>query len=217
MDHPCGKRMTAMISRWLPRLEGWGEIHVDAEVRQKLLQMSATTINRLLAPERVKRSLRGRSHTRPGSLLKHQIPLRTFAQWDEQRPGFVEVDLVGHEGGNARGEFGYTPTATDVPTGWTELQAVRNKAQKWTLEALQTVRRRLPFPLLGLDPGNGSEFINAHLKAYCETNHITIKSRCFVSDHWLFAASFDRVGCFAWRSEQPCPFGGLLGCVWGRR
>ncbi len=146
---------------------------MEAEPRQKLLQISAATIDRLLAPERAQRAFKGRCLTKPGSLLKSQIPIRTFAQWDEQRPGFVEVDRVGHEGGNARGEFCFTLTLTDVHTGWTEGQAMKNKAQKWTVEALAQRRGQLPFPLLELDSDNGSEFINAHLKAYCEANEIT--------------------------------------------
>lgn len=173
MDHPCGKRMVAMIPLWLPRLEPCGEIQLGTELCQKLHRISAATIDRLLAPERAKRAFRRRSHTQPDRLLKSQIPIRTFAQWNEQRPGFAEVDLVGHEGGNASGEFCYTLTLTDVYTGWTEVRAIKNKAQRWTLEALQKVRQQLPFPLLGLDSDNGSEFINAHLKTYCEANQIT--------------------------------------------
>lgn len=91
------------------------------------------------------------SHTKPGSLLKSQIPVRTFAERDQDRPGFVEIDLVGHEGGDARGEFAYSLCVTDVASGWTEARIVRNRARRWTFEALLDVRRQLPFPLLGID------------------------------------------------------------------
>ena len=108
----------------------------------------------------------------PGSLLKSQIPVRTWAQWDENEVGFVEIDLVGHEGGNATGEHAYTLTVTDVLTGWTINRSVKNKAAIWVLEALEYVIARFPFPIKGIDSDNGSEFINAHF-AYCEAHKIT--------------------------------------------
>ncbi|MGH9342059.1 MAG: integrase catalytic domain-containing protein, partial [Acidobacteriota bacterium] len=94
-------------------------------------------------------------------------------QWDEASPGFVEVDLVAHEGGNSRGDYAQTLDLTDVCSGWTELAAVKNKAQVWVFEALEQIRSRLPFPLLGLDSDNGGEFINHHLYRYCEKEGIT--------------------------------------------
>jgi hypothetical protein len=118
-------------------------------------------------------SLKGRSGTKPGGLLKHQIPIRTFADWDEDRPGFTEIDLVGHEGGNPRGEFAQTLTVTDIATGWTENEAVRNKAQVRVFAAITNLRGRLPFPLLGLDSDNGAEFINNELLRYCTEQKIT--------------------------------------------
>jgi hypothetical protein len=107
---------------------------------------------------------RGRSHTRPGSLLKHQIPIRTFGDWDEQKPGFAELDLVGHEGRVAGGDFAFTLNLTNVHTGWTEPRDIINKAQKWTMKTIQEIELLLPFELLGID--NGSEFLNAHLISY---------------------------------------------------
>jgi hypothetical protein len=106
-------------------------------------------------------------------LLKHQIPVRTFSEWDEQRPGFVEIDLVGHEGGDPNGDYAQTLDMTDICTGWTETQAVRNKARVWVFEALKEIRKRLPFRLLGIDSDNGGEFINGHLVDYCENEKIT--------------------------------------------
>jgi len=104
--------------------------------------------------------LRGRAGTKPGTLLKKQIPIRTFAEWDEQRPGFVEIDLVAHDGGLAAGDYCQTLDLTDIATTWTETLAVRNKAQAWVFAALKEMRQKLPFSLLGIDSDNGSEFIN---------------------------------------------------------
>src|SRR6266850_2294600 len=103
LDCICGKRLAAIIKEVVPRLESFNELKCDRQTSNKLLSISASTIDRLLAPERRKYQLRGRSRTKPGTLLKHQIPLRTFSEWNEQTPGFVEIDLVGHDGGVAAG------------------------------------------------------------------------------------------------------------------
>src|SRR3989337_1244709 len=116
---------------------------------------------------------RSKSRTKPGTLLKHKIPIKTFSEWDEQRPGFVEIDLVGHDGGDISGDYIQTLDVTDVCTGWTETRAVRNKAQVWVFEALKQVRECLPFKLLGIDSDNGSEFINDQLYRYCLKEGIT--------------------------------------------
>ncbi len=116
---------------------------------------------------------RGRSHTKTGSLLKSQIPVRTWADWDDAVPGFVEIDLVGHDGGNSSGEFCFTLTVTDIATGWTINRSVPNKAQRWVFAALEHVVASLPFPVLGIDSDNGSEFINAHLLNWCIEQKIT--------------------------------------------
>ena len=168
LSFPCGKRLVSQMSEMLRVLERCGELRVTAEIRAQLESMSASTADRLLGPERRKMQLKGRQGTKPGYLLRHQIPIRTFADWDDARPGFTEMDLVSHEGGDASGDFCYTLTLTDVATGWTECRAVRNRAQRWTFEALKHLRKRLPFPLLGVDSDNGSEFINHHLLGYCE-------------------------------------------------
>jgi hypothetical protein len=173
LDYICGKRLVGALAETIEALERHGELKLSEQLRRKLLSVSAATIDRLLASERKKLQLKGRSSTKPGSLLRQQIPIRTFADWDEARPGFVEMDLVAHEGGDASGDFAYTLDLTDVSTGWTELAAVKNRAQVWVFEALQEVCRRLPFRLLGLDSDNGSEFINHHLKSYCEQEEIT--------------------------------------------
>ncbi len=126
-----------------------------------------------LAPERRIHAVRGRSHTKLGSLLESPIPIRTWADWDDAQPGFVEIDLVGHEGGNAVGEHAYTLTVTDIATGWTENRTVRNKARRWVIAALGEIAQIMPFPILGVDSDNGSESINHHLLEWCERRKIT--------------------------------------------
>lgn len=173
MDYICGKRLQPMLPELLPVLERYNEFSCDRETRVKLLRISAASIDRLLKSERRKYELRGRSGTKPGTLLKKQIPIRTFAEWDEQRPGFVELDLVGHDGGTAAGDYCQTLDLTDIATTWTETRAVRNKAQAWVVAALKKLRKNLPFPLLGIDTDNGSEFINQYLADYCKEEKLS--------------------------------------------
>ena len=170
---PAGKRLAPMLSELVAVLRRFGELVIDDDTAALLAGMSAATIDRRLAPERRKHQLKGRSHTKPGSLLKSQIPIRTWADWDDARPGFVEIDLVGHDGGNAAGEYAFTLTVTDIATGWTENRSVRNKARKWVLAALDDIAKTMPFPILGVDSDNGSEFINHHLLTWCEQRQIT--------------------------------------------
>ena len=173
MDCMCGKRLVGVLGELIPVLEEHGEIELDTRTKQKLLRISASTIDRALAPERKRLLNRTRSRTKPGTLLKHKIPIKTFSQWDDQRPGFVEIDLVGHDGGNISGDYIQTLDVTDVCTGWTETQAVKNKAQVWVFAALKQIRKCLPFKLLGIDSDNGSEFINDQLYRYCLKEEIT--------------------------------------------
>ncbi|GAC1478363.1 MAG: DDE-type integrase/transposase/recombinase [Pseudarthrobacter sp.] len=170
---PAGKLLAPMLPTLVPLLRRDGELDITDAQAQLLMAMSAATIDRKLAPERARLTIRGRSHTKPGSLLKSQIPIRTWAEWDDAVPGFVEIDLVGHEGGNASGEFCFTLTVTDISTGWTVNRSVRNKAAKWVFEALEHVIAVFPFPILGIDSDNGSEFINEHLLKYCTEHQIT--------------------------------------------
>lgn len=172
-DYLCGKRLAPFISITLPVLERFGEIKPDEQMRAKLMEASPATIDRLLRKDRKKLTLKSKARTKPGTLLKHQIPIRTFSDWDDLRPGFTEVDLVGHDGGDTGGEYAQTLHLTDVCTSWCEMQAVKNKARIWVFEALKDIRGRLPFPLLGLDSDNGSEFINDHLLNYCRDNKIS--------------------------------------------
>ena len=171
--HLCGKRLQPFLPDMVKALERHGELKLAPETRSRLLQMSASTIDRRLKRARSKLAYRGRSTTKPGTLLKNVIPIRTFADWDEQRPGFVEMDLVAHCGASATGEFLHTLNVVDIDTRWTEPIALPNKGQKATFEGIQTMRRRLPFPLLGIDSDSGGEFINYHLYNYCQDEKIT--------------------------------------------
>lgn len=173
MDYICGKRLHAALPELVPVLERHNELRCARVTKEKLLRISAATIDRLLQTERRKHQLRSKARTKPGTLLKHQIPIRTFAEWDEQQPGFGEIDLVGHDGGVAAGDYCQTLDLVDVATTWTETRAVRNKAQARVFAALQKVRKDLPFALLGLDSDNGSEFINDELLRYCRQEKIT--------------------------------------------
>ena len=173
LDYICGKRLVAIMPEVIRRLEYFGELKIEPAVRAKLLRISAASIDRLLRTERRKQELRGRGGTKPGTLLKKQIPLRTFSVWNEQRPGFVEIDRVGHDGGLVQGDYLQTLDMTDIYSGWTEVQAVPNKAQVWVFAALKELRERLPFPLRGIDSDNGSEFINADLLQYCQQQRLT--------------------------------------------
>lgn len=172
-DGICGKRLAPYLKEIVLKLERLGELTLDEETRRKLIAISPATIDRMLAPTRKRYQLRARSQTKPGTLLKHQIPIRTFSDWDELRPGFVEVDLVSHEGGNARGDYAYTLDATDVWSAWTETEAVRNRSEMWVFAGLEKALARFPFAICGIDSDNGSEFINNHLLRYCNEQKIT--------------------------------------------
>ncbi len=171
--HLCGKRLQPFMPDMVEALERHGELKLAPETRSGLLQMSASTIDRRLKRARSKLAYRGRSTTKPGTLLKNAIPIRTFADWDEQIPGFVEMDLVAHGGDSAAGEFLHTLNVVDIDTRWTEPIGLPNKGQKATFEGIQTMRHRLPFPLLGIDSDSGGEFINHHLYNYCQDEQIT--------------------------------------------
>jgi len=170
---PAGKRLAPMLTMIVPLLRRDGDVVLDDQEVALLVSMSAASIDRPLAAERSKLMFRGRSHTKPGTLLKSQIPIRTGAEWTEDLPGFVEIDLVGHEGGNSSGEFCFTLTVTDIATGWTINRSVKNKAAIWVFEALEYVIAQFLFPILGIDSDNGSEFINHHLFDYCTEQQIT--------------------------------------------
>jgi len=155
---PCSKRLKAMIPIWLPSYETMAGA-IDEDVRAKLLRISPATIDRLMASVRLQNAGRGRSMTKPGGLLRSQIPIQT-GQWEETRPGFIEADTVAHCGGSMAGEFVFTLDCVDIATGWSEQRAVWNKGASGVVRQMRAIERALPFPLLGFDADNGSEFIN---------------------------------------------------------
>lgn len=168
----CGKRLRPFIPEMVAVLERHNELVVDPETKALLLQMSASTIDRRLAPFRQKRG-RGLSTTKPGTLLKDAIPIRTFADWDDAKPGFVEMDLVAHCGDTTAGQYLQTLTATDVRSGWTECLILPQRSQKAVSAAMNELQARLPFPLLGVDSDNDTVFINSTLQRYCEKELVT--------------------------------------------
>ena len=168
----CSKRLHPFLPEMTAALERHNEIRLSPETKALLLRMSRSTIDRCLQPARFEHR-RGLSTTKPGALLKKAIPVRTYAEWDDARPGFVEMDLVAHCGETTAGQYLNTLTVVDISTGWTECLAVYQKTQQAVFEAILQLRQRLPFPLLGVDSDNGGEFINDILYRYCLTEQIT--------------------------------------------
>ena len=173
MGFICGKRLKPALKEVISILERYEEIELDKTIREKLLKISAATIDRVLALERKKRSLRARARTKPGTLLKHRIPIRTFSEWDEHRPAWWDTREETLVEITYRTWIDPLVKPGDVCTGWTETQAVKNKARVWVFEALKEIRKCLPFKLLGIDSDNGSEFINDHLYGYCGEEKIS--------------------------------------------
>jgi hypothetical protein len=171
-NHICAKRLIPFLPTLVDSLERHGHLHLSEECRSQLLALSPATADRILKPYR-KREGRGISTTRSGTLLKKQIPVRTFNDWNETKPGFMEADLVAHCGTSTEGSFLYTLTLTDIATGWTECLPLLNRGQEAVVAALKRAQQLLPFPLLGIDTDNGAEFINVELLAFCEQEHIT--------------------------------------------
>ncbi len=171
-DQICSRRLHPFLSEIVEVLERHDELVLSPQVKHSLLQMSRATIDRCLRSERQK-PRRGLSTTKPGTLLKQAIPIRTFADWDDARPGFEEIDLVAHCGDSTHGEYLHTLTVVDVTTGWTECLALANRSQRQASAAIETLRLRLPFPLLGIDSDNDSAFINDNLYRYCQQEKIT--------------------------------------------
>ena len=171
-DLICGKRLACAMPDLLDALVRFGEIDYREDVIKKLKRISAATIDRLLEKERARLQLKGRSTTKPGTLLKKNIPMRLGTEWDDAKPGFVEVDLVAHCGDTTAGEYINTLVVTDISSGWTEPMAVLNKAQRFVFAALMEIEARQPFEYRGIDSDNGSEFINDHLYRYCKQENI---------------------------------------------
>ena len=163
---PAGKRLAPMLAELVAVLRHFGELVIDEDTAALLVSMSAATIDRRLAGERAKYQLKGRVDTKPGSLLKSQIPVRTWADWDDARPGFVEIDLVCHDGGNPAGPacvhadgHRHRHRLDREPLG------AQTRPPNASCAALNDIADKMPFPILGVDSDNGSEFINVHLLA----------------------------------------------------
>lgn len=169
----CSKRLVPYLPELVAVLEREGELLLDEETKTRLLALSPATADRLLRETRQRSKPHGLGTTKPGTLLKAAIPIRTFSDWDGVQPGFSEVDLVAHCAESTKGEYLHTLTVTDVVTGWTECVALRNRGQQVVWAGIVLVRGRLPFPLLGIDSDNGVEFINDHLLRYCQQEHLT--------------------------------------------
>lgn len=174
-NYACGKRLVPMIPVYVDSLERFGELHTNAKERTLLFSISPATCDRLLKVDRkrIRITSKGRSGTKPGTLLKHQIPIKTWADWDNTTPGFLEIDSVHHCGFSLTGEYLYTLDTTDVCTGWNECAAHLGRSEQNTISALEQINKRLPFPLQGIDFDCGGEFVNYHLVRYAERNKIT--------------------------------------------
>lgn len=172
MDFACGKRLHEGIGDMLDALLRFGEVDFDEDVIQKLRRMSAATMDRLLKKDKEALRLKGISTTKPGTLLKRDIPIRLGSEWDDAVPGFEEIDLVAHCGSTTAGEYINTLNVTDIHTGWTEPVAVLNKAQRFVFDGLMNAEKKQPFPFRGIDSDNGSEFINHELYRYCKEHGI---------------------------------------------
>lgn len=205
----CGKRLVGLIRDSLPFIDGQRFLHFSAPTKEALAGISAATIDRVLSGPRKAMRLKGISHTRAARRLMNEIPIRTFSEWQDVEPGHVQLDLVGHDGGNSRGSFCCTLSLTDVCLQWTERRAILNRAQRWVRAALDEIRSVMPFQLVELHPDNGGEFINENLLRYCrETGLRMTRSRperkndnCYVEQK-----NFDTVrkivGYFRYESEE---------------
>jgi len=209
LNYPCGKRLKSELYELVQKSRQFKEFSVPLKIYRKLMSISAATIDRLLKPERKKYELKCRAKTKPGSLLKKQVDIRTGVEWSEDEVGFLEIDLVSHDGGNPRGDFCHTLNTVDIKSGWTEMEALKNKAQIWTFKGLLNISSRLPFQLKGIDSDNGSEFINHHFFQFCQENHIKFtRSRsshkndnCHVEEK-NYTAVRTYVGHFRYNSKQ---------------
>ena len=175
LDGPSGKRLRPALPEVIANLTRHGHLAgMSSDTIDGVLSMSPATIDRRLAPARTGLVARKTiSHTRPGSILKSSIPMKTWREWNDTEPGFIQIDLVGHEGGDNNGAFFFTLDATDVATGWTESITVRSKGERIVAAGLDELWLRFPFHIAGIHSDNGSEFINHHLAGWCSTRQIS--------------------------------------------
>lgn len=175
----CSKRLVPFLPQFVSSLEKHGHLELPPAVKEKLLKLSASTMDRLLKSERQIRQ-RSKPMTRGGSLLKHQIKVRRFSDWEEKSPGFFEADLVAHCGDRTDGVFLNTLVLTDIATGWTECFPLLSRSKEAVKRSLRSAQEILPFSILGLDTDNGGEFINYELLEFCQTHQITFtRSRAY--------------------------------------
>ena len=184
----CAKRLVPFLPELVPLLEEHGHLALTEDVRTQLLAISPATADRILSALRPGGRPRGVTTTKAGTLLKHQVPVRTFADWNDAHPGFFEVDVVAHCGTSVEGLFLWSLVLTDVATGWTECLALRHRSPDAVIAAMDRVRQLLPFALLGFDTDNGGEFLNHDMLDYCRREGITFtrgraykkNDQCFV-------------------------------------
>jgi len=179
-DRLCSKRLKPFMPEILGILRHHGELHINADTQAQLCKISPATMDRLLRPWRRVGGRRGLTTTRPGNLLKNMIPIRTFTDWQENKAGFLEIDMVAHCGESTEGFYLNTLCAVDVWSGWTECLPVWGKGQMRVRSAVHRARLRLPFTVLGVDSDNGSEFINQCFYTYCQQEKINFtRSRSY--------------------------------------
>jgi len=178
----ASKRLAPFLGEFMEALERHGELRLPEPTRGRLAKMSASTIDRLLRRHRSSHP-RGPALTKPGGLLKKQVAIRTAHGWDEDKPGYCEIDTVAHCGECYEGTFHFTLSLTDVCTGWSEFAVLKSRTQFESVAQLKSMKARLPFKVLGLDSDNGSEFINYHLAAFCSDSQIQfIRCRPYVKN-----------------------------------
>jgi len=168
----CSERLVPSLPLMMALVEAEGAWGFSDEVKEKLSKVSVSTCERLLRPHKAAFRSSGRCMTRPGSMLKSQIPVRTWADWSETEPGYCEMDLVHHCDNDTYGEYIHTLTVTDVILGWTEIQALGNRSERTVASGVDSIRLRLPYPLKGLDSDCGGEFVNHILFRYCQERRI---------------------------------------------
>jgi hypothetical protein len=169
----CGERFHPFIPVLLPKLIELGEIKIDSRIKEKLLQISLGTVKRVIRKTKRRSKIKIKGTTKPGSILKKQIAVR-YGRWTDTDPGWCETDTVAHCSDDVSGEFIYSLDVIDICSGWSEQAAIWGKGEMATREQMDNIRKRLPFRLLGLDPDNGSEFINWQMLRYCKKNSITL-------------------------------------------
>ncbi len=216
------KRLIPFLPKLVPALERHGHLTLTDAVRAQLLMLSPATADRLLQRARAHGQPHGISTTKAGTVLKRQIPVRTFADWDDTAPGFFEADLVAHCGDRPDGTFLSTLVLTDVATGWVECQALLYRSQDQVLQGLKRARQLIPFRMLGLDTDTGGEFINADLVAYCDQEQVTFtrswpyqtNDQCFVEQKKAQSSASSSV-MIALKANQPIvnPLSSIVRCA----